>query len=431
MVTLEAILEGENLRRAYAQVVANKGSAGVDGMEVSQLADYFAENPYALTEALKQGKYKPQAVLRVLIPKEEKGKMRPLGIPTVIDRFVQQAVAQVVSQDYEEVFSDNSHGFRPNRGCHTAIEQCLKLANEGYEWVVDLDLAKFFDTVNHSKLLQVLSERIKDGRVISLIHKFLRAPVREGKKETVNSLGTPQGGCISPVLANVLLNELDHKLEERKHQFVRYADDMMIFCKSERAALRTLETIRPYIEGKLFLKINEQKTKVCRITDPNLKFLGYGFYKQTYRDGTPPKIKGRPHEKSKIKFKQKLKLVTRRNRGQSLDAYRRQLAPIVRGWVNYFKLGAMKMFLQRTSEWLRRRIRQIYWKQWKKVSMRYRALMKLGLSKQKAWEYANTRKAYWRIANSWILHTTLKKDFLDRMGWICPDSYYAKCCQDV
>lgn len=234
MVTLEAILESANLNQAWKRVVANKGSAGVDGMEVGDLRAHLFEQGPELVQSIKAGKYKPQPVLRVLIPKEEKGKFRPLGIPTAIDRWVQQAVQQKLSEEYEKVFSESSHGFRPNRSCQTAVEQCLKLANEGYVWVVDLDLVKFFDTVNHSKLLQLLSERIKDGRVISLIHKFLRAPVLEDGKSSPNTIGTPQGGPISPILANIMLNELDKKLEERGHPFVRYADDMMIFCKSRK-----------------------------------------------------------------------------------------------------------------------------------------------------------------------------------------------------
>ena len=425
-VTLEAVLEKRNLQRAFKQVVANKGSAGIDGMEVGELADWCRRHPGEITESVRRGTYKPQAVLRVLIPKEEKGKFRPLGIPTVIDRFVQQAVAQVLSASYEEVFSDASHGFRPGRSCQSAIDQCLGHANEGYRWVVDLDLAKFFDTVNHSKLLQVLSERVKDGRVISLVNKFLRAPVRDGDTEAVNELGTPQGGCISPVLANILLNELDHELEARGHRFVRYADDMMILCRSRKAAERTLRAIKPFIEGKLFLRLNEQKTKVCSITDPDLKFLGFGFFAVRNPEGGAPIVKSRPHQKSQKKFKAALKQATSRSRGQSLETFRTKTAQIVRGWVTYFRNGSMKTFLRDLSQWYRRRIRQLYWKQWKKVSTKFRALMKLGVSRQKAWEWANTRKSYWHTANSWVLATTLTTKMLESVGWITPDRMYAR-----
>ena len=424
MVTLEAILERNNLNQAWKRVVANKGSAGVDGMEVQDLLPHLLEHGPELVQSIKEGRYKPQPVLRVLIPKEEKGKFRPLGIPTAVDRLVQQAVQQKLSEEYENVFSDSSHGFRPNRSCQTAIEQCLKLANEGYVWVVDLDLAKFFDTVNHSKLLQLLSERIKDGRVISLIHKFLRAPVLEDGKATPNTIGTPQGGPISPTLANIMLNELDKKLEERGHPFVRYADDMMIFCKSRKSAERTLANIKPFIEKKLFLKLNEEKTKIRYIGSTDVKFLGFGFY--VAKEG---KIKARPHQKSKDKCVKRLKEITSRSRGQSLEAFRKQLSEFVRGWVNYFLKSDMTRFVQETDEWLRRRVRQIYWKQWKRISTKYRALQKLGLSASVAWQYANTRKSYWHIANSWILTKTLTNRFLREMGWVCLGDVYKKRSQ--
>lgn len=421
MVTLEAILERNNLNQAWKRVVANKGSAGVDGMEVQDLLPHLLEHGPELVQSIKEGRYKPQPVLRVLIPKEEKGKFRPLGIPTAVDRSVQQAVQQKLSEEYETVFSDSSHGFRPNRSCQTAIEQCLKLANEGYVWVVDLDLAKFFDTVNHSKLLQLLSERIKDGRVISLIHKFLRAPVLEDGKTTPNTIGTPQGGPISPTLANIMLNELDKKLEERGHPFVRYADDMMIFCKSRKSAERTLANIKPFIEKKLFLKLNEEKTKIRYISNTDVKFLGFGFY--TDKEGV---IKARPHQKSKDKCIKRLKEITSRNRGQGLEAFRKQLSEFVRGWVNYFLKSDMTKFVLKTDEWLRRRIRQIYWKQWKKNRTKYKALKMLGVSPSVAWQHANSRKSYWHIAKSWVLATTLTNRFLRETGWVCLGDVYKK-----
>ena len=418
MVTLETILERGNLNRAWRQVKANGGSAGVDGMTVKELPDYLREHAAEIVQTVKAGRYKPQPVRRVMIPKEEKGKVRALGIPTAIDRFIQQAVAQRLSEEYEPVFSRHSHGFRPNRSCQTAIEEAVKNANEGYEWVVDLDLSKFFDTVNHSKLVQVLSDRIKDGRVISLIHKILRAPIAENGKIQPCEIGTPQGGPVSPVLANILLNELDHELERRGHRFVRYADDMMIFCRSKRAAERTLRKLRPYIEGKLYLKINEQKTKVSYIGDANLKFLGFGFWRT--REG----FKTRPHQKSMDKCKQKLRELTSRRRGQSLEEFRRKLKEFVCGWVNYFKTASMKRFVLNTDMWLRRRIRQIYWKQWKKISTKYAALKKLGVKPAKAWEWANTRKAYWHTANSRIMSTTLTNARLRNFGWVCLGDVY-------
>ena len=418
MVTLESIFERNNMNLAYKRVVANKGSAGVDGMEVKDFLEHLRWHGPELAASVKDGSYKPQPVLRVLIPKEEKGKFRPLGIPTVTDRWVQQCVAQKLSEAYEPVFSDNSHGFRPNRSCHTALKKCLEHANNGYRWVVDLDLAKFFDTVNHSKLLQLLSERVKDGRVISLIHKFLRAPIRDGSKTKPNVIGTPQGGTISPVLANVMLHELDMELEKRGHRFVRYADDMMIFCASRKSAERTLANIKPYIEKKLFLQLNEEKTKFRHVISLDVKFLGFGFY------SNKGEIKACPHERSKAKCKTKLKELTQRNKGQSLDVFRTKLKEFVVGWVNYFKVSDMKKFVRHTDEWLRRRIRQLYWKQWKRTWTRVKALVKLGLSKTKALIFANTRQSYWRIANSKMLSYTLKNDLLKKMGWVCLGDIY-------
>lgn len=418
MIELETILERGNLNRAFKAVVANKGSAGVDGMEVGDLLAYLKVQGADLVKSIKEGRYKPSPVRRVFIPKEN-GEKRPLGIPTVVDRFVQQATAQVLMQEYESVFSDSSHGFRPKRSCSTAMDQALRHANEGYRWVVDLDLAKFFDTVKHSKLLQVMANRVKDRRVIRLIHRMLRAPVSQNGKTEKREIGTPQGGPVSPVLANILLNELDHELETRGHRFVRYADDMMIFCRSKKAAYRTLERIKPFIEGKLFLKVNEEKTKVRYIADSDVKFLGFGFWQQYDKKSGGTVIKDRPHQKSLAKCKDKLRELTARNRGQSLDGFRRKLKEFVRGWMGYFGRSSLGNFVRNTDQWLRRRIRQIYWKQWKKVSMRYRALRRLGMSDSKAWEWANTRKSYWRVANSWILATTLTNDFLRSKGWMC------------
>ena len=383
-------------------------------MSVEELLAHLKAHGSEIVENIKAGKYTPQPVRRVMIPKEEKGKFRPLGIPTAIDRWIQQAIAQILSAEYESVFSDHSHGFRPARSCQTAREEVLRHANEGRQWVVDLDLAKFFDTVNHSKLLQILSDRIEDGRVISLIHKILRAPIAENGQCTPSEIGTPQGGPVSPVLANIILNELDHELEKRGHIFVRYADDMMILCKSRRAAERTLRNLKPFIEGKLFLKLNEEKSKICYIADPRLKFLGFGFW--SARKG---EIKARPHQKSQAKCKAKLKELTQRSRGQSLDAFRQKLEQFVRGWVNYFKGTAMKRFIKDTDQWLRRRIRQIYWKQWKRTKTKRVALLKLGASEEVAWMWANTRKSYWRIAGSQTLNTTLTNEFLRTKGWKC------------
>ena len=262
-ITLEAILDDENLEKAAKQVRRNKGSAGIDGMKTKELEKYLRVYQQELKQSLSEGSYRPQPIRRVYIPKDN-GEKRPLGIPTVLDRFVQQAVAQVLSRVYEGIFSDNSFGFRPKRSCRGAVNRATEYINSGYIWVVDLDLAKFFDTVNHNKLLYVLSKVVKDRRILKLVRKFLRAPVCEdGKVGKETTIGTPQGGCISPVLANILLNELDSLLDKTNTKFVRYAADMCVFCKSKKAAERKLRHIKKFVEKKLFLRINETKTKNC------------------------------------------------------------------------------------------------------------------------------------------------------------------------
>lgn len=422
MIDLETILARDNLNKAYKAVVRNKGSSGIDGMEVEDLLDHLKLHGADLIENIKAGRYQPSAVRRVYIPKEN-GKKRPLGIPTVVDRFVQQAVAQVLSAEYETVFCDGSHGFRPKRSCSSAIDQALAYANDGDVWVVDVDLAQFFDTVNHGKLLQVLSKRVKDRRVIKLVHKMLRAPVSESGVIEKREIGTPQGGPVSPVLANILLHELDVELEARGHKFVRYADDLMVMCRSRKAAERTLERIRPFIEETLFLQINVEKTKVCHIADRELKFLGFGFWRKVRKEGRSL-ILDRPHQKSLAKCKARLKELTSRNRGQSLDEFRRDLRRYLVGWVNYFGRSSMKKFIADTDPWLRRRIRMVYWKQWKKPSMRIRALRKLGVPDGKAYEWGSSRRGYWRVAGSWVLATSLTNDFLRQKGWICLQDAY-------
>ena len=273
---LEYILTPDNLNRAYKQVKANKGSGGIDRMEVGQLLPYLREHKDELTESLLCGRYRPNPVRRVEIPKEG-GKTRQLGIPTVVDRVIQQSIAQVLSQVYEPKFSDASYGFRPRRSAHQAVQKAQEIINDGYKYCVDLDLEKFFDTVSHSKLIQLLGETIRDGRVISLIHKYLNASVMVGHKYEDTTEGVPQGGPLSPILSNIMLTELDRELERRGLPFVRYADDCVIFCKSPRAAERVCESITKFIEGKLFLKVNREKTHVGSVNGQ--KFLGYSFYK--------------------------------------------------------------------------------------------------------------------------------------------------------
>lgn len=273
---LEKILQSGNLNKAYKKVKSNKGSGGVDEMDVEELLSYLRKYGRELNQQILNEKYKPNPVRRVEIPKEEKGKFRKLGIPTVVDRVYQQAIAQVLSPLFERQFSENSFGFRPNRGAHDALKQCQKNANDGYVYVVDMDLEKFFDNVCQSKLIEVLSRTIKDGRVISLVHKYMNAGVVANGLFEKTEIGVPQGGPLSPLLSNIMLNELDKELERRGHRFVRYADDCMIFCKSRKSAERTLQNILPYIEDKLFLKVNREKTCVAHIS--KVKYLGYAFY---------------------------------------------------------------------------------------------------------------------------------------------------------
>ena len=378
---LEQILQSDNLNKAYKKVKSNKGAGGVDGMSVDELLTFLKDNQKQLIQKLKDGKYKPNPVRRVEIPKETKGETRKLGVPTVVDRVFQQAITQVLSPIYEEQFSENSYGFRPRRGAHDALKQCQQNVNDGYVYVVDMDLEKFFDTVCQSKLIEVLSRTIKDGRVISLIHKYLNAGVISNGMFEKTEVGMPQGGPLSPLLSNIMLNELDKELERRGHRFVRYADDCMIFCKSRKSAERTLKNIMPYIEGKLFLKVNREKTKVAYVN--KVKYLGYSFYR--YKG----KCRLRVHPKSIVKMKAKLKELTSRNNGWGNEYRALKLTQFIRGWVNYFGMADMKQLLKSKDEWLRRRIRAIYWKQWKKIKTRYQMIRKFGMPEWKVHEMAN------------------------------------------
>lgn len=423
MITLESILEKDNLNKAFRQVVSNKGTAGIDDMTVDELEPWIRAHPHELTNRIQSGKYRQHPVMRVYIPKDN-GEKRPLGIPRVIDRLVQQAVAQELSREFEPIFSDNSYGFRPNRSAHDAIRKVIANANDGYEYVIDLDLAKFFDTVNHSKLLQVISETIKDGRVISLIHKFLRAKIMDEGKVTTPTIGTPQGGPVSPVLANILLNELDKELDKRGHHFVRYADDMMIMCKSQRAAQRTYESISKFIEKKLFLKINKDKTKICHLSE-DVKFLGYTFIKRQLKNDETTKWHASVHRKSLAKLKVKIKELTDRRCPKGWSTTKTELNTVLRGWFNYFRLGIRKTLVTTIDGWTRRRIRQMYWKTWKKNSTRIKELEKLGINKDKAYQWGNSSKSYWRIAGSFILCRALTNKTIKEKGWsLLSDLFY-------
>ncbi len=417
---LDLILRKENLNKAYKQIKANKGSGGIDGMQVDELLPYLRENQETLIQKIRDGRYKPNPVRRVEIPKETKGEFRKLGVPTVVDRVIQQAITQELTPIYEEQFSENSYGFRPKRGAHDALRQCQKNVNEGYVYVVDMDLEKFFDTVCQSKLIEVLSRTIKDGKVISLIHKYLNAGVIANGMFESTETGMPQGGPLSPLLSNIMLNESDKEIESRGHRFVRYADDCMIFCKSRKSAERTLKNIIPFIERKLFLKVNRKKTGVAHIS--KVKYLGYTFYRNK------GKCRFRVHPKSVTKMKDKIRELTDRNNGMSNAKREEKYQQFVRGWVNYFRLADMKKLLRETDEWARRRIRAVYWKQWKKVKTKYRMLKALGLEHWKAKELACSRKGCWRMAQ--VLNQIFSNKIITKLGYTSMLDYYLVVCEN-
>ena len=419
---MEQILHKDNLNKAYKKVKSNRGAGGIDGMSVDELLGFLKDNQKQLVQKIKDGKYKPNPVRRVEIPKETKGEFRKLGVPTVVDRVFQQAITQVLTPIFEKQFSENSFGFRPNRGAHDALKQCQTNVNDGYVYVVDMDLEKFFDTVCQSKLIEVLSRTIKDGQVISLIHKYLNAGViRKGMFEKTE-VGMPQGGPLSPLLSNIMLNELDKELTRRGHRFVRYADDCMIFCKSRKGAERTLNNIVPYIEGKLFLKVNHTKTSVAHIS--KVKYLGYSFYR--YKG----KCRFRVHPKSVSKMKNKIRELTDRHNGWGNEYRALKLTQFIRGWVNYFGMADMKSLLQDNDEWLRHRIRAIYWKQWKKVKTKFKELKKLGVEEEKAWICANMRNGNWFCSGYFVFQTALNNKKLREMGYPTFTEFYQKMCEN-
>ena len=419
---MEQILHKDNLNKAYKKVKSNKGAGGIDGMSVEELLGYLRNNQEQLIQKLKDGKYKPNPVRRVEIPKETKGEFRKLGVPTVVDRVFQQAITQVLSPIYEKQFSENSFGFRPDRGAHDALKQCQTNVNDGYVYVVDMDLEKFFDTVCQSKLIEVLSRTIKDGRVISLIHKYLNAGVISRGIFEKTEVGMPQGGPLSPLLSNIMLNELDKELTRRGHRFVRYADDCMIFCKSRKSAERTLNNIVPYIEGKLFLKVNRTKTCVAHVS--KVKYLGYSFYR--YK-GT---CRFRVHPKSVIKMKNKIRELTDRHNGWGNEYRALKLTQFIRGWVNYFGMADMKRLLQSNDEWLRHRIRAIYWKQWKKVKTKFKELKKLGVEEERAWICANMRNGNWFCSGYITLQGAFNNKKLRELGYPTFTEFYLKICEN-
>ncbi len=347
---MEQILSKDNLNQAYLQVVRNKGAEGVDGMKYTELGENLKKNGEIIKEQLRTRKYKPQPVRRMEIPKPD-GGVRNLGVPTVTDRFVQQAIAQVLTPIYEEQFHEHIYGFRPNRYAQQAIITALEMINDGHDWIVDIDLEKFFDTVNHDKLMTLIGKTIKDGDVISVVRKFLVSGIMIDEEYRESVIGTPQGGNLSPLLANIMLNELDKEMEQRGLNFVRYADDCIIMVGSEMSAKRVMRNLSHFIEEKLGLKVNMTKSKVDR--PRGLKYFGFGFYFDTREH----QYKAKPHAKSVEKFKARMKQLTRRSWGVSNDYKVKKLNELIRGWVNYFKIGKMKKFCERLDGNIRYRLR--------------------------------------------------------------------------
>ena len=412
---MEQITDYANLRAAYKQVVGNKGKGGVDGMDVKELFVWCQSHIEDLRQALMDGTYVPNPVRRVEIPKDN-GKKRLLGIPTVIDRMVQQAISQVLSRIYEPRFSRTSYGFRPRRGAHDALREARKNVTEGYKYAVGIDLERFFDTVNQSKLIEVLSRTVKDGRVVSLIHKYLRSGVMVHGVLQPTEEGTPQGGPLSPLLSNVMLNELDKELERRGLRFVRYADDSIIFCKSKRAARRVSESITVFIEKRLCLKVNREKTEVGSII--GMKYLGYSF--RIMRGECRLTV----HAKTYAKLKKKLKEATMRSNGMGYQTRKAKMHQIIRGWISYFRMADMKSRLEQIDGWLRRRYRMCIWKAWKKCRTKVKNLIKCGIPEWQAYEWGNSSKSYWRVAGCGILHCAVSNEALQKQGWPCLMDYH-------
>lgn len=418
MELLEQILDKENLNKAYKHVKANKGAPGVDGVTVDEAYENIIQNKEKWLHQIRKRTYKLQPVRRVQIPKEN-GKMRNLGISTVFDRIIQQAIVQILSPIFEEQFSKTSYGFRPGRCCESAVVKALEYLNDGYEWIVDIDLERFFDTVDQDRLINIIMRTIKDGDVVSLIRKYLSAGVMDKGVTKATEKGTPQGGNLSPLLSNIMLNELDKELEKRGLSFVRYADDCIILVKSEKAANRVLETVTKFIEKKLGLKVNAEKSKVTRPTQT--KYLGFSFWKDA-----KGKWKPKPHLKSYQKIKRKLKQLTCRRKSISLDERIKQINYTVRGWVNYFRIANMKNAIQKIDEHLRTRIRAIIWKQWKKATRKEKALLQLGVKPDIAHNLANTSKGYQLVAKTDWMKFAINIERLRKRGLIFLSDQYQK-----
>lgn len=416
--TLNYVVNYHNMLTAFKKVASKGGAGGVDGMQADELMHWFHYNYSGLREELLEGSYRPSPVRRVEIPKEN-GKTRSLGIPTLIDRGVQMAMVQVLTPIYEPEFSETSYGFRPKRSAHDALRKCLEYANDGYEWVVDMDLEKYFDTVPQDRLLQLVSERIKDGRVISLLRKFLRSGVDILGLLEDTKVGVQQGSCISPILGNIMLDVCDKELEKRGLRFVRYADDMMIFVRSERSAYRVMESVTDFIENKLHLKVNREKTVVRRITD-DVKFLGHGFWK------TNGKVRMTIHKKSMNKMKEKLKEILKRRNSRSYEEIKKELKSLVTGWMYYFRFADAKTKIQKMDEWMRHKIRCLKFKRLRRPRSRYKYFLSLGINPKRALMVANARQRLWAFSGYHLVSRWVSKDVLKREGYTSLYETYEK-----
>lgn len=430
MELIEVITSKENLNKAYKKVVENKGAGGIDEMTVKELGDYIRENKESIVNSLRNRTYMPKPVRRVYIPKSN-GKKRPLGIPTVLDRTIQQAIAQPITDIYENIFSEYSYGFRPGRSCHDAIKQALLYLNDGSEWVIDIDIEQFFDKVNHDKLIQILREQVNDSTTLNLIRKYLRAGVMENGLEKATKTGVPQGGPLSVILSNIYLDKLDKELEQRGLRFTRYADDVLIFTRSEMSANRVMKSISDWLERKLFLKVNATKTKVVRPT--RSKYLGFTFLK----NGGEWKVK--PTNEKKKALKVKLSEYLKRNKAvaRPLAVTVKRVNEIARGWINYFRISMMKQFMEEFGQWLRHKIRVIVLKQWKTPKTMYRNLSYLnrkyknGFSDEDIFKVANSRLGWYRRSGMNVVNFIISKELLetkikDSAGLLNPLSYYLK-----
>ena len=428
MELIEKILSEENLQKAIRKVKKNKGAPGVDKMTVQEVEEWFNQYKEDLISKILNKQYKPMPVKRVYIPKPN-GKQRPLGIPTVVDRVIQQAMLQVLSEIYEPIFSDHSYGFRPNRSAHMAMEEVLGYLNDGYEWIVDLDIEKFFDTVNHDKLISILRERVNDSKTLHLIRAYLQAGILDKGLVRSSTIGTPQGGPISVILSNIYLDKFDKELESRNLRFARYADDCIIFVKSEMSANRVMKSVTSWLERKLFLKVSAKKTKVVRPTKG--QFLGFTFYRaKTVWKCTPTK------DRKKRLYSNIQKYLERKHAAsRPLSVTFKKLNQMIRGWIQYFKISSIKVFLEEFGQWLRHKVRCIIIKQWKRPRTIYKNLMKLNIACRYKFTHddifkcANSRLGWYRRSTGNIVNFLLSPIVLgiekgDRPGLVNPLIYY-------